>query len=121
VNKLYEEQQREALFDLDSLFVAQGEDIVEGEGTRMNDILPRLAGMPAANTSASSLGKLFDAYLTDLLDQGLTEAAQVVADLWAKALDANWARVSPYNSEVLRKHPEFVVERQAVAQPMCSV
>jgi ParB family chromosome partitioning protein len=111
VNKLYEEQQQEALFDLDSLFVAQVEDIVEDKGTRMGDILPRLAGMPEADTSAASMGRLFDQYLTALLDQGHTEAAGVIADFWAKALDGNWARLSPYNSEVLRKHPEFVLKR----------
>jgi ParB family chromosome partitioning protein len=79
VNKLYEEQQ-EALFDLESLFVAQVEEIVEDKGTRIGDILPRLPGMPEANTSASSLGKLFDEYVTALLDQGRTEAAGVIAD-----------------------------------------
>jgi len=110
VNKLYEEQQQEALFDLESLFVAQVEDIVEDKGSRMKDILPRLRGMPEANANVSSIGKLFDEYVTALLDQGRTEAAGVIADFWAKALDGNWARLSPYNSDVLRKHPEFVAE-----------
>jgi len=104
---LFQEQSQESLFDLDSLFISQVSDLVEQKGN-MVDMLPRLDNMPEVDRSSRTDGHLIDRYIADLLDSGREYEAKVLADFWSKSLACNGFRISPYESETLKRHPSFV-------------
>ena len=109
VGQLYQEQCQESLFDVDPFWVQEVDHVIEEKGSRMKDILPRIEGLPPVNRGADSMGKLLDEYITALLDDERDSEARVLADFWAKAMDGNWCRLSPYNSDLLKRHPAFAL------------
>jgi len=107
--KLIESEASQSLFDLAELF-SPVVFVIETKGSnRMKDLLPRIPGLPGANPHAAKLGNFFDDYLASLLETDHTYEAEVIADFWAKALDANWARMQPHDSVTIQRHHTFVL------------
>lgn len=102
VAKMYEEQQTESMFDLDSFFVPQVTAAIEqSENGRLYEILPRMKGVPDLPTRKGGIGRILDDYIAELLGAGHREEAKVLVDFWAKLDEANYAGISPFDSKAL--------------------
>ena len=102
VGKLYEEQCTESMFDLDQFFVAGIVEAVEGsESGRLCDILPRISGLPELPERQRGIGHVLDSYIAALLQNDHTQEARVLIDFWAKLVAANYASISPFESQTL--------------------
>lgn len=102
VGQLYQEQCQESLFDLDSFFApGVAEAVQESETGRLCDILPRIDGLPGLPIERGGIGKVIDAYIASLLENGRYDEANVLVDFWGKLVQANYANISPYESKAL--------------------
>jgi ParB family chromosome partitioning protein len=102
VNTLYEQQAQETMWNLDLLLAPQVAASIEESGTgKLSDILPTLPTLPDLPQKQGSIGQIIDAYVARLLEQGETSTAQVLIDFWVKAMRANYAHLSPFESRTL--------------------
>lgn len=112
ISKMENDQWEESNVSLFALMPVTAE-MVEGRiaqaDGQLASILPGLGeGLPQLPVTTSGIGKVLDAYAAALMDSGRVYEAAVIVDFWKKAMEANYARVSPYESELVRRHPQVV-------------
>jgi len=102
VNELYQQQCQETMFDLDDFFSPGMMQIIEQSKTgRLSDILPRKKDLPELPERQGSIGRVLDEYCAVLINSNMRDAAEIVLDLWAKLIAANYCNISPFDSKAL--------------------
>lgn len=102
VEKLLTAQQQDSLFNL-SFFSAPVVDtaVQEAEGDLVK-LLPATTDLPEVAFDGT-MGGMVDKYVAKLLADGHTAEAQALLHFWRSAMQFNYMRLSPYESEVLKQ------------------
>lgn len=114
VGKLQAEQEQEALFDLSLFTLERVEAAVEQAEGRLKGVLPKLPELPELPNRVGTWGQVVDEYASRLLDDGFAREARVIVDFWVKCMELNGFRLSPYDSELLRRHGDKLVKERTV-------
>ena len=102
VNELYEQQAQDSMFDMSVLMQPQLSTALDStEKGKLYELLPTADGLPDLPTKQGSMAKVLDDYITELMTFGQDDAAAVMMDFWAKAMRANYANMSPFESNAL--------------------
>lgn len=109
VSKLYEAQAQDSLFNLSFFSSPMVDEAVQAADGRLKEVLPRKKELPELEVTMT-LGELADQYATKLMEMGKVAEAQVLVDFWCKAMDFNWMRLSPHQSQLLKEHGDILLQ-----------
>jgi len=95
------QQQQASMFDMTALLSPQVMTIVQANGGKLEEILPRRNDLPELPRKMGGLARVLDEYIVELLTAD-PDAALVLMDFWSKLLGANYAKMAPLESQTVK-------------------